>query len=100
MRSFILQRANSFFHHCLEITEQVSLVHTVLQHLFKAILYGRNIFMVGHAVPCVVGLQNLHRHLALLQQLTDEDWDQILGFLRIARYFFLEKLFEALFQYI
>ena len=27
--------------------------------------------MVGHAVPGVVGLQSLHRHLALLQQLTD-----------------------------
>ena len=51
--------------------------------------------MVGHAVPGVVGLQNLHRHLALLQQLTDEDGDQILGFLRITRYFFLEKLFES-----
>ena len=56
--------------------------------------------MVGHAVPGVVGLQNLHRHLALLQQLTDEDGDQILGFLRITRYFFLEKLFESVLQYI
>lgn len=56
--------------------------------------------MVGHAVPGVDGLQNLHRYLALLQQLTDEDRDQILGFLRIAQYFFLEELLEAIFQHI
>ena len=53
--------------------------------------------MVGHAVPGVVGLQDLYGHLSLLQQLTDEDWNQILGFLRIARYFFLEKLLETFF---
>ena len=54
--------------------------------------------MVGHSVPGVVGLQNLHRHLALLQQLTDEDRDQILCFQRIDRDFFLKELFEAFFQ--
>ena len=56
--------------------------------------------MVGHAVLGVVGLQNFHRHLALLQQLTDEDGNQILCFQRIARNFFLKELFEAFLQYI
>ena len=56
--------------------------------------------MVGHTIPCIIGLQNLHRHLALLQQFTDEDWNQILGFLRIAWHFFLEKLLETIFQHI
>ena len=56
--------------------------------------------MIGHAIPSVIGLQDLYGHLSLLQQLTDEDWDQILGFLRIARYFFLEKLLETIFQHI
>ena len=56
--------------------------------------------MVGHAVPGVVGLQNLHSHLALLQQLTNEDRDQILCFQRIARNFFLKELFETFLQYI
>ena len=51
--------------------------------------------MVGHAIPGVVGLQDLHGHLSLLQQFTDEDRDQILGFLRIARYFFLKELFAS-----
>ena len=54
--------------------------------------------MVGHAVPGVVGLQNLHRHLAPLQQLTDENRNQILCFQRIDRNFLLEELFEAFFQ--
>ena len=54
--------------------------------------------MIGHSVPGVIGLQNLHRHLALLQQLTDEDWNQILCFQRIARNFFLKELFEAFLQ--
>ena len=56
--------------------------------------------MVGHSVPGVVGFQNLHGYFTLLQQFTDEDRDQILGFLRIARNFLLEELFEALFQHI
>ena len=47
--------------------------------------------MVGHTIPGVIGFQNIYGHLSLLQQLTDEDWDQILGFLRIVRYFFLEN---------
>ena len=56
--------------------------------------------MVGHSVPGVVSPQNLHRHLSLLQQFTDEDRDQILCFQRIARNFFLKELFEAFLQYI
>ena len=56
--------------------------------------------MVGHSVPGIIRFQNLHRHLALLQQFTDKDRDQILCFQRIARDFFLKELFEALFQYI
>ena len=56
--------------------------------------------MVGHSVPGIVRFQNLHRHLVLLQQFTDKDWNQILCFQRIARYFLIEELFEAFFQYI
>ena len=29
----------------------------------ETVLYGYNIFVVGHAVPGVIGLQNLHGHL-------------------------------------
>ena len=54
----------------------------------------------GRSPYDIVGLQNLYGHLSLLQQFTDEDRNQILRFLRITRYFFLEKLFEALFQHI
>ena len=35
----------------------------VLKHLPETVLYGYNIFVVGHAVPGVIGLQNLHGHL-------------------------------------
>ena len=49
--------------------------------------------MVGHAVPGVIGLQNLHGHLAFTQQFPNENRDQIL-----CRYFRLEELFEALLQ--
>ena len=87
-----------FFHRCLQITEQISLVYAVLQHLLEAVLYGCNILMVGHAVPCIISLQNLHGHFPLLQQLTDENRNQILCFQRISWYFLLEKLFEALLQ--
>ena len=85
---------------CLQITEQVSLVHTVLQHLLEAVLYSCDILMIGHTIPSVIGFQNLHRHLSLLQQFTDEDRNQILCFQRIARDFFLEELFETFFQHI
>ena len=54
--------------------------------------------MVGHAVPGVVGFQNLHRHLPLLQQLTDEDWNQILGFKGLPYTSFSKNSFEAFFQ--
>ena len=56
--------------------------------------------MVGHAVPGVVGLQNLYGHFSLFQQFTDEDRNQILRLQRITRYFFLKELLEALLQYI
>ena len=82
----------------LQVAEQVSLVHTVLQHLLKAVLYGCNIFVVGHAVPGVISLQNLHGHLAFTQQFSNENRDQILCFQRIFRYFRLEKLLETLLQ--
>ena len=39
----------------LQIAEQISLIHAILQHLFKAILYCYNILMVGHSVPGIVG---------------------------------------------
>ena len=64
-----------------------------LQHLPEAVLYGCDIFMVGHVVPGVIGLQNLHGHLAFTQQFPNENRDQIL-----CRYFRLEELFEALLQ--
>ena len=38
--------------------EQVSLIHAVLQHLLEAILYCCNILIVGHAIPCIISLQN------------------------------------------
>ena len=38
----------------------------------EAILYCCDILMIGHAVPGIIGFQNLYRHLSLLQQLTDE----------------------------
>ena len=82
----------------LQVTKQVSLVHAVLQHLLKAVFYGCNIFVVGHAVPGVIGLQNLHGHLAFTQQFPNENRDQILCSQRIFRYFRLEELFEALLQ--
>ena len=69
-----------------------------LQHLPEAVLYGCDIFMVGHAVPGVIGLQNLHGHLAFTQQFPNENRDQILCSQRIFRYFRLEELFEALLQ--
>ena len=69
-----------------------------LQHLPEAVLYGCGIFVVGHAVPGVVGLQNLHGRLAFTQQLPNENRDQILCSQRIFRYFRLEELFEALLQ--
>ena len=53
-------------HHHLQITEQVSLVHTILQHLLEAVLYRCDILMIGHAIPCIIGFQNLYGHLALL----------------------------------
>ena len=53
---------------------------------------------MGHAVPGVIGLQNLHGHLAFTQQFPNENRDQILCFQRIFRYFRLEELFEALLQ--
>ena len=75
-----------------------AVIHAVLQHFFEAVLYGCDIFVVGHAVPGVVGLQNLHGHLAFTQQLPNENRDQILCSQRIFRYFRLEELFEALLQ--
>ena len=33
--------------------------------------------MIGHAVPGIVGFQNLHGHFTLLQQFTDEDGNQV-----------------------
>ena len=44
----------------LQITEQISLVYAVLQHLLEAVLYSCDIFMVGHAVPGVVGFVSCH----------------------------------------
>ena len=82
----------------LQVTKQISLVHAVLQHLLKAVLYGCNILVVGHAVPGIIGLQNLHGHLAFTQQFPNENRDQILCSQRIFRYFRLEELFEALLQ--
>ena len=54
--------------------------------------------MVGHAVPGIVGFQNLHRHLSLLQLLTDEDRNQKLCFQRIARHLFLKEFLKAVSQ--
>ena len=48
-------------------SEQVGLIHAVLQHLLEAVLYSCNILMVGHTIPGVVGLQNFFGHLTLLQ---------------------------------
>ena len=51
----------------LQISKQIRFVHAILQHLPEAILYCCDIFMVGHAVPGVIGFQNLYGHRALLQ---------------------------------
>ena len=68
---------NLVFHRRLQITEQVSLIHAVLQHLFEAVLYCCDILVIGHTVPCIVGFQNFHEHFSLLQQFTDKDRDQV-----------------------
>ena len=70
----------------------------VFQHLLEAALDRRNILMIGHAIPGIVGFQKLHGHLTFFQLLTDEDRNQVLCFQRITRHFFLEKLFEAFFK--
>ena len=77
----------------LQITEQASFIHAILQHLLEAVLYGCDILMAGHSVPCIVRFQNLHIHLSLFQQFTDEDRNQILCFQRIDRDFFLKERF-------
>ena len=56
-----------FFHRRLQITKQVSLIHAVLQHLLETFLNSCDILMIGHAIPGIIGFQNLHRHLTLLQ---------------------------------
>lgn len=35
------------------------------------------ILVIGHAIPCIICFQNLHRYLPMLQQFTDEDRNQI-----------------------
>lgn len=81
-----------------QITEQLCLIHAFLQHLLKAVLHRCNILMIGHSVPCIIGLQDLHGHLSLLQQFSDKNRDQVLRLQRITRHFLIEEFSETFFE--
>ena len=56
--------------------------------------------MVSHAVPGVVGIQNLHRHLGLLQQLPMNMGIRYSAFNGLLGTSFSKKLLETNFQHI